>query len=313
MSYKFCNICFLDSSTVEIKIKVEPADEYQELNEKTPCKQETSDSRSSIKRELNDDSLDGHPSKEVKWEPKNWRQLIENIRQMRQAILAPVDTMGCDQFTSDAETMIPDRHKRYHCLVSLILSSQTRDQANHECMVRLKKHGLTPESIVSTDDAVLEKLIYPISFYRNKTKFIKQMSQILIDQYDGDIPNNIKELLKLPGVGKKMAHLCMRSAWNVVTGIGVDTHVHRISNWLQLIPEETKQPEATRIALEKWLPFEIWDEFNHLLVGFGQTICTPNFPRCNDCLNAPICPARGMRPIRKTPMKKAIKPEKLEF
>lgn len=148
---------------------------------------------------------------------------------------------------------------------------------------------------------------------QNKTRFIKEMSQILIDQYGGDIPNSIEGLLKLPGVGTKMAHLCMRSAWNIVTGIGVDTHVHRIANWLKWVPKETKCPEDTRQALEKWLPYELWDEVNHLLVGFGQTICTPRFPRCNDCSNAPICPARGQQKIRNTPIKKEVKMEDLEF
>uniref|UniRef100_A0A182V6A6 Endonuclease III homolog n=1 Tax=Anopheles merus TaxID=30066 RepID=A0A182V6A6_ANOME len=284
--------------------------------EKTPIKREPAGTgHSPIKRELeNDNTDDSTVAKESKWEPKNWRQTMENIREMRRAILAPVDTMGCDQFAQDqGATEVPERVKRYHCLVSLVLSSQTKDQANHECMLRLKKHGLTPESIVATDSAVLQKLIYPVGFYKNKTRFIKEMSQILIDQYGGDIPNSIEGLLKLPGVGKKMAHLCMRSAWNIVTGIGVDTHVHRIANWLEWVPKETKNPEKTRQALEKWLPYELWDEVNHLLVGFGQTICTTRFPRCNDCLNASICPARGKQKIRNTPIKKKVKMEDLEF
>ncbi|XP_041766410.1 uncharacterized protein LOC121590639 isoform X3 [Anopheles merus] len=306
----------------EVKINVEPVDDEtmpeltSSVPEKTPIKREPAGTgHSPIKRELeNDNTDDSTVAKESKWEPKNWRQTMENIREMRRAILAPVDTMGCDQFAQDqGATEVPERVKRYHCLVSLVLSSQTKDQANHECMLRLKKHGLTPESIVATDSAVLQKLIYPVGFYKNKTRFIKEMSQILIDQYGGDIPNSIEGLLKLPGVGKKMAHLCMRSAWNIVTGIGVDTHVHRIANWLEWVPKETKNPEKTRQALEKWLPYELWDEVNHLLVGFGQTICTTRFPRCNDCLNASICPARGKQKIRNTPIKKKVKMEDLEF
>ncbi|XP_055614007.1 endonuclease III-like protein 1 [Uranotaenia lowii] len=110
-----------------------------------------------------------------------------------------------------------------------------------------------------------------------------------------------------------MAHLCMRSAWDIVTGIGVDTHVHRISNWLLWVPRETKTPEETRVALEKWLPFELWEEVNQLLVGFGQTTCTATYPRCNECSNADICPAKGKHGIRKTPVKKEIKKEELDF
>ncbi|XP_053673320.1 endonuclease III-like protein 1 [Anopheles nili] len=298
----------------EIKIKLEPPDDVvQTVSEKTPIKQESTKILPPIKRELVDGEDDLNDVKEQKWEPENWRQMMENIRKMRLENLAPVDTMGCDQFSQDTENVFSDRIKRYHCLVSLMLSSQTKDQANYECMLRLKKHGLTPESIAATEDNVLQNLIFPISFYKNKTKFIKQTSQILIDQYEGDIPKNIEDLLKLPGVGKKMAHLCMRSAWNVVTGIGVDTHVHRISNLLLWVPRETKNPEQTRKALEKWLPFEMWEEVNHMLVGFGQTICTNRFPRCRDCLNASICPAFDKQPMRKTPIKKMGKMEDLEF
>lgn len=120
---------------------------------------------------------------------------------------------------------------------------------------------------------------------------MKQTAKILIDKYDHDIPDNIEELLKLPGVGPKMGHICMATAWNKITGIGVDTHVHRISNRLAWLKTSTKEPEQTRIQLESWLPRDLWAEVNHLFVGFGQTICTPVRPKCADCLNKHICPA----------------------
>lgn len=94
----------------------------------------------------------------------------------------------------------------------------------------------------------------------------------------------------MPGVGPKMAHLCMAIAWNSVSGIGVDLHVHRISNRLGLVESPTKETEQTRLALEKWLPRELWSEINKLLVGFGQTICYSFHPKCNECLNNSICP-----------------------
>lgn len=77
--------------------------------------------------------------------------------------------------------------------------------------------------------------------------------------------------------------------------LGVDTHVHRISNRLNWLPKKTKDPEQTRIALEQWLPFDLWHEVNELLVGFGQTICTPMYPKCTDCANSDICPSRGTK------------------
>lgn len=114
---------------------------------------------------------------------------------------------------------------------------------------------------------------------------------MILDEFDGDIPNTLAGLQTLPGVGPKMAHICMSSAWNVVSGIGVDTHVHRISNRLNWTSKSCTDPEKTRKELESWLPKNLWREVNLLLVGFGQTICTPKSPHCSDCLNQKLCPS----------------------
>lgn len=176
-----------------------------------------------------------------------------------------------------------------------MLSSQTKDQTTYEAMSRLKSHGLTPAKMsdISTDE--LAKLLHPVSFHNTKAKHIKSAAKVLVDEYESDIPNTVEGLVKLPGVGPKMAHICMRAAWNIVSGIGVDTHVHRISNRLQWVSKPTKQPEATRIELEKWLPHKLWSEVNELLVGFGQTICTPTNPKCSSCLNYDVCPSRVVK------------------
>lgn len=125
---------------------------------------------------------------------------------------------------------------------------------------------------------------------QRKVQYIKRTSEILIKDYKSDIPSTIKGLCSLPGVGPKMGHICMQVAWGETSGIGVDTHVHRICNRLGWVKKETKTPEATREALESWLPRDLWSEVNHLLVGFGQEICTPRFPKCGECLNRDICP-----------------------
>lgn len=101
-----------------------------------------------------------------------------------------------------------------------MLSSQTKDQTTFDAMNRLKAKSLTPQTMVAIDAAELEKLLCPVSFYKTKAKNIKKAAQILIDQYDSDIPPNVEEMMKLPGVGPKMAHLCMKTAWNVLSGIG---------------------------------------------------------------------------------------------
>ncbi|TFK10405.1 Ig kappa chain V-IV region B17 [Platysternon megacephalum] len=227
-------------------------------------------------------------SKRLKWEPGNWRQQLDNIREMRRNKDAPVDQMGAEKcFDSSA----PPEVMRYQVLLSLMLSSQTKDQVTSAAMLRLREHGLTVDNVLQTDDVTLGQLIYPVGFWKNKAKYIKQTTAILKQQYGSDIPSTVRELVNLPGVGPKMAHLVMDIAWNNVTGIGVDTHVHRISNRLKWVKKETKTPEETRVALEDWLPRDLWSEINWLLVGFGQQICLPVNPRCKECLNRHICPA----------------------
>ncbi|XP_067390335.1 endonuclease III-like protein 1 isoform X2 [Emydura macquarii macquarii] len=190
-------------------------------------------------------------SRRPKWEPRNWRQQLDNIREMRKNKDAPVDQMGAEKcFDSSA----PPEVMRYQVLLSLMLSSQTKDQVTSAAMLCLREHGLTVDNVLQTDDAILGQLIYPVGFWKSKVKYIKQTTAILKQQYGSDIPNTVAELVELPGVGPKMAHLVMNIAWNNVTGIGVDTHVHRISNRLKWVQKESKTPEQTRVMLENWLP-----------------------------------------------------------
>ncbi|KAF6203527.1 hypothetical protein GE061_001858 [Apolygus lucorum] len=248
------------------------------------------------------------------WFPANWEKTLDNIRKMRKEVEAPVDSMGCDMCHD--KTTSP-KIQRYQILVSLMLSSQTKDQVTFAAMGRLREHGLTPENMVKIDDNVLQNLLKPVGFYKRKTEYIKRTSQILLDKYEGDIPDSLEKLCELPGVGPKMAHICMNSSWNIVSGIGVDTHVHRISQRLGWIPPDKladkksrspgkevrkeKQPyqlltpEDVRVALESWLPKNLWSEVNHLLVGFGQTICKPTGPLCKSCLNFAICPSAKLK------------------
>lgn len=229
-------------------------------------------------------------SKTIMEAPANWFKTIENIRSVRERYKAPVDTMGCDQAANPNDKNID---QRFQVLVSLMLSSQTKDPITWEAVQRLRNKGLgNVMSLSKVKEKDIEDIIFPVGFYKRKAIYLKKVANILKDKYNGDIPNSIEELCKLPGVGPKMAHLCMLEAWNVVTGIGVDTHVHRIAGRLGWVPKEgIKTPEHTRKALESWLPQEYWREINHLLVGFGQTICTPTHPKCSKCDNQSICPS----------------------
>ncbi|XP_047389034.1 endonuclease III-like protein 1 isoform X1 [Sciurus carolinensis] len=244
------------------------------------------------------EALDGvkgeeaEPLKFPAWEPQGWQQQLANIRTMRSKKDAPVDQLGAEHCY---DPNAPPKVRRYQVLLSLMLSSQTKDQVTAGAMQRLRARGLTVDRILQMDDGTLGELIYPVGFWRNKVKFIKQTSAILQQHYDGDIPATVAELVALPGVGPKMAHLAMAVAWGTISGIAVDTHVHRIANRLRWTQRPTKSPEETRAALEEWLPRELWSEINGLLVGFGQQTCLPVHPHCQTCLNQALCPtAQGL-------------------
>lgn len=155
--------------------------------------------------------------------------------------------------------------------------------------------------------ANLNSLINKVGFHNNKTKYIKAVAEILAAEHGSDVPNSIEGLVALPGVGPKMAYLCMSAAWGRDEGIGVDVHVHRITNlwgW-----HKTQNPEETRAALESWLPRERWHDINHMLVGFGQTYCPPVGRKCDECKLAErgLCPSA----VVKKSVKQKVKKEKI--
>lgn len=231
-------------------------------------------------------------------------------------VLAPVDTMGCENLAEDQRS---PRDKRFQTLLALMLSSQTKDTVTAVAMRNMQDNmpgGLTLESILRIEPELLNSLISKVGFHNNKTKFIKATAEILRDKHDSDIPDTIEGLVALPGVGPKMAYLCMSAAWGRDEGIGVDVHVHRITNlwgW-----HKTSTPEETRATLERWLPKEKWHDINHLLVGFGyahwdlawqsitnriisQTWCPPVGRKCDECfLSAKsLCPSATIGKITK--------------
>lgn len=191
--------------------------------------------------------------KKSKWEPTCWNEQFELIKQMRSGLSAPVDSMGCDTLSS-IDSVIDPKTKRYQCLIALMLSSQTKDEITARAVVELQKLPLDIETILATDEEKIASAIYPAGFYRRKAQYIKKTTMILKEKYAGDIPDSVDELCKLPGVGPKMAYLAMSCAWKKTVGIGVDTHVHRISNRLGWTKKQTKTPEQTRKELEEWMP-----------------------------------------------------------
>ncbi|XP_034044319.1 endonuclease III-like protein 1 [Thalassophryne amazonica] len=153
------------------------------------------------------------------WEPGEWREQLHCVREMRRGRDAPVDTMGAERCCDPAA---PAHVRRFQVLVSLMLSSQTKDQVTSAAMQKLRAHGCTAANILATDDATLGKLIHPVGFWRNKVKYLKLTSTLLQQEFGGDIPNSVEGLVRLPGVGPKMAHLAMDIAWHQASGIGGD-------------------------------------------------------------------------------------------
>eukprot|EP00899_Mesostigma_viride_P025708 jgi/Mesvir1/6321/Mv06357-RA.1 len=174
--------------------------------------------------------------------------------------------------------------------------------------------GLTIDSVRAATHERLAELLYGVGFYTRKSQYLKQTADICRDSYGGDIPDTLEGLMALPGVGPKMAYLVMNVAWEKVTGICVDIHVHRISNRLHWVGQPSGTtwqacltPEETRKALEAWLPMSHWSEINPLLVGFGQQICAPVRPKCDMCKLTELCPSafKSQSPSKQSPAKKS--------
>jgi len=179
----------------------------------------------------------------------------------------------------------------FQILISTLLSLRTKDEVTSQASHRLFKKANTPRSMVKLSASELRQLIYPVGFYKRKAENIIQVSRILIEKYNSNVPDDLDELLKLPGVGRKTANLVITLGFGK-PGICVDTHVHRISNRLGYV--RTKTPEKTEIALREKLPPEWWIPINDILVAFGQALCKPISPWCSRCPVEQFCERVGV-------------------
>ncbi|WP_457567020.1 endonuclease III domain-containing protein [Desulfurobacterium sp.] len=189
------------------------------------------------------------------------------------------------------------RHDRdpFKILISTILSLRTKDEVTARASERLFKKADNPYDMVKLSEKEIEELIYPVGFYRNKAKTIKEICKTLIGKYNGKVPDSLDELLKFKGVGRKTANLVVTLGFNK-PGICVDTHVHRIMNRIGYV--KTKTPEETEFALRKKLPKKYWKIINELLVALGQHICHPTSPKCSICPIRDYCQKVGVRRSR---------------
>ncbi|MBP6941531.1 MAG: endonuclease III [Syntrophorhabdaceae bacterium] len=190
-------------------------------------------------------------------------------------------------------TRIARRERRdpFLILVGTLLSLRTKDELTEEVMGRLAGRARTPEELLRIPLGELQDLIYPVGFYRNKSKVLASTARTIMETYSGIVPDSIDELLAIKGVGRKTANLVVSEAYGK-PGICVDTHVHRISNRIGAV--STKNPHQTEEALRKILPKQYWIIYNTLLVTFGKRICSPLSPRCSQCPIVHLCARKGV-------------------
>ena len=185
-------------------------------------------------------------------------------------------------------------HDPFCVLVGTILRARTKDACTDGAVRRLfntetQRHRgrrFSPESLERLSVEEIEKLIYPVGFYHDKARHLKELPKVLKEKFGGVLPHTVEELCELPGVGRKTANLTVAVGFDL-PAICVDVHVHRICNWLKLV--KTSKPVETEMALRKILPVKYWKTWNSHLVSFGQTRCDPVRPKCDGCPIARYC------------------------
>ena len=181
----------------------------------------------------------------------------------------------------------------FDVLISTMLSAQTRDPVTAAASARLFRAARTPRTMARLPVNRIERLIYPVSFYRHKARHVKETCRILVERHRGQVPGTMEELLALPGVGRKTANLVLILSFKSLANICVDTHVHRISNRLGWV--RTRTPVETEQALYKATDRRWWPYINLYLVTWGQNVCRPLHPLCDECVIRAECARRGVR------------------
>jgi len=193
----------------------------------------------------------------------------------------------------------------FQVLIATLLSARTQDQTTLAASTRLFNVARTPQSMGQLSVRKIERLIYPVSFYRHKARHVKATCRLLVEKFAGVVPGTMEELLTLPGVGRKTANLVLILAFKSQRNICVDTHVHRISNRLGWV--RTKTPDETEQALYDATAPRWWPYLNLYLVTWGQNVCRPIYPRCEGCVLRPFCRRVGVTRVSKIPAPPAQK------
>jgi endonuclease-3 len=180
----------------------------------------------------------------------------------------------------------------FELVVAVVLSAQERDAKVNEITKELFKKFNTPQQFADASLEEIEKEISSVSFYKNKAKYIKEISRILVEKYGGEVPKSIEELEKLPGIGRKSANMILYNAFGINEGIAVDRHVLRVSQRLGLTKQQ--KPEKAEQELMKLVPKDQWGKFSNLLILLGRYICTAQKPKHSECPLYDLCPSKEL-------------------
>ena len=212
-----------------------------------------------------------------------------NVERVMRTLAREIDGMELP-----AVEKLSKEHKEdpFQILIGTLLSARTQDATTHAASTRLFRAARTPKAMAKLTEKQIEKLIYPVSFYRNKARFVRATCQALVDRFGGKVPGTLEELITLRGVGRKTANLVMILGFHSVKNICVDTHVHRISNRMGWV--RTREPNETELALYRATEQRWWPYLNLYLVTWGQNVCRPLYPRCGQCPLADSCPKVGV-------------------
>src|SRR5262245_44377811 len=214
---------------------------------------------------------------------------MRNVGRVMRTLAREIDGLELPAVEKISESQQEDP---FHVLIATLLSARTQDATTLAASTRLFDAARTPAEMAKLGVRQIERLIYPVSFFRHKARHVKATCQILDERFGGQVPTTMTELLELPGVGRKTANLVLILAFKSLKNICVDTHVHRISNRLGWV--KTKTPDETEQALYQATDRRWWPYINLYLVTWGQNVCRPIGPRCADCAIRPFCDQIGV-------------------
>lgn len=185
-----------------------------------------------------------------------------------------------------------DHQNPFRLVISVLLSAQTTDAQVNKVTPELFRRWPTPYEMAGASVADVMDVIKSLGFYKTKAKHCVEAARMIVADYGGEVPSTMRELQKLPGVGRKTANIVLNVGFGIMEGIAVDTHVNRIAHRLALSPKtHEKEPLKTEQDLLKILPHEYWESVNHQWISFGREICSARSPKCAECPLADLCPS----------------------